>query len=356
MQGFRQAGLTATALLAMALLSACSTPTTRTAKADATAIDAEAKYQQELAQRSLVENQLRLFRISSRLLAGAAPLCKDNVVAYTGLVLPRADADKSKTGTATISKEDNNASTGMMLGFLVDGSPARVAGLQAGDVLIAIDGTPITSDAQVQKIFQDRKLIAKPLRWAYRRGAQIRSTNVSAIASCNFPGQISSAMDLNAYADGSRVIITQGMMNFAGSEEELALVVSHEIAHNLMRHLDAKKTNAVGGMLADVLLAVASRGTYIGSSMSQMAGGAYSQEFESEADYVGLYIMARSGYRIDDAPKFWRRMAVASPGNIKSGHTASHPSTANRMVALDNAVAEIKAKQAAGQPLEPNMK
>jgi predicted Zn-dependent protease len=87
-----------------------------------------------------------------------------------------------------------------------------------------------------------------------------------------------------------------------------------------------------------------------------MGAGAYSQEFESEADYVGLYIMANSGMPIADAPKFWRRMAAAFPSNIKANYSASHPSTSYRMVALEETVREINVKVEKSEPLLPNMK
>jgi predicted Zn-dependent protease len=83
-----------------------------------------------------------------------------------------------------------------------------------------------------------------------------------------------------------------------------------------------------------------------------LTAGAYSQEFEAEADYVGLYVIARAGYRIDDAANFWRRMAISSPGSVTM--TGDHPATPERFVALQAAVKEIEAKTAQGQPLVPN--
>ena len=41
-----------------------------------------------------------------------------------------------------------------------------------------------------------------------------------------------------AFADGTKVFLTRGMMRFAQSDEELALVVAHETAHNIMGHID----------------------------------------------------------------------------------------------------------------------
>jgi hypothetical protein len=67
-------------------------------------------------------------------------------------------------------------------------------------------------------------------------------------------------------------------------------------------------------------------------------------------------MLARTGYSIKDAPKFWRRMAASNPTSIKGSHSASHPSTAYRMVALDAAVNEIESKRAIGVALVPEKK
>jgi predicted Zn-dependent protease len=110
------------------------------------------------------------------------------------------------------------------------------------------------------------------------------------------------------------------------------------------------------GVLADLAVVLLSRGQVRNTNFGQIGAGSYSQEFEAEADYVGLYIMANAGMPITDAPKFWRRMAAANPSDIKTSHTASHPSTSYRMVALEEAVKEISAKINNGEPLVPNMK
>ncbi len=83
-------------------------------------------------------------------------------------------------------------------------------------------------------------------------------------------------------------------------------------------------------------------------------GGAFSVEFEREADYVGLYMMARAGYAIETAPNFWRRMAMRDPKSIE--HASSHPSTADRAASLDGAVDEIRRKQSQQLALLPEIK
>ena len=50
---------------------------------------------------------------------------------------------------------------------------------------------------------------------------------------------------VNAFADGKSIIMTQGMMDYAKDDNELAIVVAHELAHNDRGHLDAKKKNTM---------------------------------------------------------------------------------------------------------------
>ena len=109
------------------------------------------------------------------------------------------------------------------------------------------------------------------------------------------------------------------------------------------------------GLAVDILAAMAGVNTQ-GAFMkmgSNMGGGAFSQSFESEADYVGLYIMANAGVDYHAAAHFWRRMAVAHPDSIE--HAKTHPSTAERFVAMKKAVAEIDGKLAAGESLKPEV-
>ena len=90
-------------------------------------------------------------------------------------------------------------------------------------------------------------------------------------------------------------------------------------------------------------------GMNIGKSM-------YSKDTEREADYVGLYLLALSGYDINDAPNVFRRLGMANPRSIEGKCAASHPSTPERYVNLEKTVEEILRKQSSGLPLIPEEK
>ena len=128
-------------------------------------------------------------------------------------------------------------------------------------------------------------------------------------------------------------------------QEEMgaAIVFAHELAHNANHHVDDKIANANTGALVGLLLGIA-----IGANPSDamdlganIGATSYSIDYENEADYLSVYILALSGYDITRAPNFWRRFAVEVPNSIYSGG-GTHPSTSERYVRLETYVKEVQ--------------
>ena len=117
--------------------------------------------------------------------------------------------------------------------------------------------------------------------------------------------------------------------------------------------------SGVVGLLLDLANPAANpaAGTTAGfmKSFGNVGGGAYSQDFELEADYVGLYMAARAEYDVDAAANFMRRLAAVKPDSIDV-EDATHPNTAHRFVALETAALEIQRKRNRRDPLIPNEK
>ena len=125
-----------------------------------------------------------------------------------------------------------------------------------------------------------------------------------------------------------------------------------------MGHVDAQQKNSLAGHLVGFtldMLATAggiSTGSMFSNAGAQIGGLTYSQGFENEADYIGVYIMANSGYDIDNAPNIWRRFSIKDGG--QGIYTSStHPTNPHRFIALSKAIQEIKNKKAVGKPLTP---
>ena len=164
---------------------------------------------------------------------------------------------------------------------------------------------------------------------------------------------------VNAAADGEKILISPAMVDFAKSDTHLAMVLAHEYTHHMMGHVGATRTNMLGGALMGTMVDVlaARGGTSTGGQFGKLGASAalltYSPDFEYEADYIGLYMLARAGFPIEEASAFWRQMARYNPQGIYNRTT--HPTTPERFVLLEKTVEEIKQKQAAGQKLLPNL-
>lgn len=201
-----------------------------------------------------------------------------------------------------------------------------------------------------------------------RVGGRIKSAalslcqhNVFQNKPCDFEFVVLLKRGVNAFADGQKIYVSMDMLNFADTDEQLALVLGHEYAHNIMRHVKSQKTNTLLGTLFGTALDITAGSlTGIGTgSIFRRIGGragqlAYSKPFEKEADYIGLYITALASYTIDDAASFWRRMSIKHPKSIYIATT--HPTNPERYVGLKKAVEEIDQKKMNGQMLVPNIK
>jgi hypothetical protein len=336
-------------LLIAALLAACAAPTTRRVEVSDEAARAEAARQTELAVTEMVEEQQRISRIHRTLSVKASALCGDLVGPDVGLF----SMTKPKGSFGPVLESKYGIGERRTVLFVLDGSPAEAAGIKPRDVIKSINGVEMTDRDGLVQLYE-KVGSEDPLKYEIERAGEALSITVKPERACRFPITLGPQQTINAFADGKQIVIMRGMVNFTRNDDELALVISHEMAHNIMKHIEARNQNAGLGVLADIAVILLSRGQ-VNPNISQVAGSAYSQEFEAEADYVGLYVMAQTGMPIADAPKFWRRMAAAHPASIKSNHSASHPSTAYRMVALEAAVIEVEAKRAKGEALVPNM-
>ena len=162
----------------------------------------------------------------------------------------------------------------------------------------------------------------------YIDGKQVKTR---ALTACQYPLKLTYSPAVNAYATGRTIRVTTGMMEFA-DDDELAIIIGHELAHNTEGHIAKIVTSRIAGL-----------GT-----------GRFSRQYESEADYVGLYYAARARFDISKAPGIWRRIGLMSVRSMGEGK--SHPTTPERYVRLAAGIEEIERKREAGVPLLPQRK
>ncbi len=307
--------------LASALvLTACAGLDTRLPDISAPDLAAETMLQETEALRQIESNAATLLNVGWPVMIANAELCPK--------IRPAIGV---KTHTLKSYPKRLRSAAGRVLGAddtprifqIADGSPAAMAEFKLGDVILDDAGEPANIEDDWDEVLADNVV-------NIRRGDETLAITVEGVSACDYKLRLSGSTAINAYADGRNITLTAGMMEFVESDQELALIIGHELGHNTMGHI--RKV--------------------IGNYIVSLGGTRYTRPFESEADYVGLYYMVRAGYSPEGVEDFWRRLAKVAPKNISRAKT--HPAFPYRFLRLAATRAEIEAKQAAGDPIYPN--
>ena len=178
-------------------------------------------------------------------------------------------------------------------------------------------------------------------------------------------------MPANAFqtvnSDGPLIIVTSSLLQGTRNDDEVAFVIGHEAGHHIAKHIDKQKQQQLAGaLILGAAAAYAGAGTYDQASAQRniedamnagmaIGGIAYSQTYELEADLLGAYIAEAAGY---DAEKGALLFARRDGGSVAGADGAmslwsTHPRSPQRVATVRYAVADARAKKAAGLPMRP---
>jgi predicted Zn-dependent protease len=157
----------------------------------------------------------------------------------------------------------------------------------------------------------------------------------------------------NAFAlPGGKIAVYTGILPYTQNEAGLATVMGHEIGHALARHGGERMTQALLASVGGVALNVAIQGK--SSEAKQAINTAYgvgatvgvllpfSRLEESEADHIGLILMAKAGYDPREAIRFWERMGQAG-GKKPPVFLSTHPTDEKRIAQIKGWIPEASA-------------
>ena len=351
-------------LIFFILVSGClETPKGRLPSVNQAEIDMEADRQKRLSYAKFIDQMSLVKSIGFKINSSNADICNKTDF-NSGITFANENVMGLKITKFFPSKINLGSQVSII--DIVKNSPADKAGLALGDIILEVEGYTLPEGKnalkKISKHFKDieEKEIKKI---KIDRNGEILTFDINQTKICNYPIIFTQDKIVNAYADGKSIIMTQGMVDYARDDNEIAMVIAHELAHNDRGHLDAVKKNSLImgsiGFVLDLMTIYYSGGTAGGDAQntemwSKIGRDAYSVEFEKDADYGGVYYAYRAGYDISQVKNFWERIGSENPKQIAISST--HPATSERYLQIDKTVKEINKKKKDGLALVPNEK
>lgn len=158
--------------------------------------------------------------------------------------------------------------------------------------------------------------------------------------------------EVNAFCmPGGKIVVYEGLMKMVSSEDELAVVIGHEVAHAVAKHSNERMSQQILAQYGSNILnsALANKSAAVQSVAGQVFGlGAqygvmlpFSRKQENEADYMGMVLMSMAGYNPDMALTFWQKMSAGGGASVPE-LLSTHPSDETRINNIKKNLPKIK--------------
>ena len=275
---------------------------------------------------------LRLAAIGYRLAHVNAALC-DRSEMMTGLAMHDAG------GYAPATRKGGLDALGLTTGFGVlsitaDSAAAR-AGILSGDEILKVNDVDlatfrtdqISARASYDRMdsflmFLSDALQQGPVAIVVRRGTTLQTLSLSGDAGCGGQFTVQPGKALNAWSDGKYVAVTTGLMNRVSNDNELAFVIAHEMAHNILRHREQLEGRS--------------------ALFAQLGIGAGKvKATEVEADSYAIKLMAGAGFDLEGAGQFLASFSKARWMDLP----ITHPGIRRRIEIVNAAIASVRNNQ-----------
>ncbi len=319
-------------------------------------------FYQVKARRHLYNQVIRVRTIGERLLTAVPEekrlpdpdpqvgLLLDNLTQVSAQVFEIPGMEPDPDGPTERERKPWKHKKACLIVGVLPGSPASEAGIEPGDLLIQVEGRKTPTVRQAAELFSRLEPHDTAHLLLERRGAPFEQTLT--VGAKDYPAifHVSDDDSVNAYASPGLVVVSAGLLRFVQSDDELAVVMGHELAHLTQGHIGkAMAPNLLGGLLGSVVGSAAEivfpgSGSKVGRVPAAGITAPFSKDFEREADRVGLEYTHRAGYQIEAGITFWDRFATELGQSLSPSYLNTHPTSPERLLRIKKTIEELKAE------------
>ena len=235
-------------------------------------------------------------------------------------------------------KEEVQGATGptnVVVRFVHAQLPAGKAGMVVGDEIVTINGDPAifhggeTVSSRIQRLTKAR---IQPLILGLRRGKSEREVILWSVPSCRMNVNVVTSPVINAFSDGSSIVLTTGLLDVVRSPDQLAWVVAHEVGHHALEHAESAKLHLM-------------LNRFLSITVGEKPVNIQQIDMERQADMYAADLLTRAGYDLREGRRFlaWLQMQQTSP--TETNISQSHPTNEERLRALDKIIQDLDEKQ-----------
>jgi hypothetical protein len=272
----------------------------------------------------------RVAKVAYRVATGAVRHCAETAP-VVGLALDHAAEYSPADRPSLIERRRLDLGPGIV--SVVDGSPGAEAGLVAGDVILSVnerriypdDSSSVSAAAARTETgeLMEKQLRLGPVRLRVLRSGQELGTVLGSRLGCPARVRLARSREAAAVSGDGQIVLTTGALMETRSDDELAVIVGHELAHIVLKHGERLRAQRVPrGLLRE-----------LGKNAARVLAT------EREADRLGIKLAAAAGYDMRAAIPFWRRFYARYDGPRLF---RTHPSLAERERIIRETLAELE--------------
>lgn len=283
--------------------------------------------------RFFIAQHLRVQIVGTRLLKALPPGERTSAAPWLGLFTEDA-TDILAEAFEVPTRE------GVIVLAVVPDGPADRAGLRAGDYLEQIGPQVIATSRDLESLRESE--LAGSTRVVVRRGDAVVETAVDVERlPWNVEFKVVENDAVDAFTTPETITITTGMLRFLRSDDEMAIVVGHELAHITRGHAVGRVALTVPPLVLGIVASILVPGSQrlvsnfverVVANIIRVAVSKVDRDIEREADIYGLLYAHAAGYDPHAGGEVWERFAVELPRSMTAALFAVHPPSSERLL------------------------